>query len=560
MTVSLLTDKTRTSVYIRITAWLIALSVRCLFPLADPPADLSWSGGYYADEGFWVHNARNEVLFESATIDQWHNKLVSPTLHYPVKLIFGIWGVSLLSVRIWAMILAVLTLFFIDRITRRLDPSGFLFLLFAINSFLVSYQRIAILESSVLPVSALTMWLWLLGQENRQGWRKNALDVMTGIAAAWTWQIKTTQLYFIPLVLLASLVSETSRKRAGLTVARQILGAGIVTAVWLYFIRLPNQMLLEQYNRFYLSQHGNSLMDILRNLIEQPAGVYFNRMPLLLSACLLMTALMLVRRRFRLQPPALVFSVLWLITGFVVLMPMGYRPVRYFVPLLIPMIILGYRFVSGRDTMTNLKKTTTMSKLILLAFLWLPAGLNLPILADGFFLEGKLTGLTNVPGFSTIGAIALLIWCIIWSVIVFKPERMSERFVSLSLVFCVVFQSAIVGYRMINRTYDVIETSRDLSEILPENSVIAGQWAPQLVLETPYRAIPVWKDFVNWETPFETYGITHIVSWEYPLGNELEHHYNWFPDDMQHTELVKSYTIKNSKVSIRRIHTIYGNN
>jgi hypothetical protein len=550
-------DKPRTSQYIRLIAWIIALSVRCLFPLADPPADLSWSGGYYADEGFWVHNARNETLFESPVSDQWNNKIVSPTTHFPVKLLFHFLGANLLTVRLWGMILAILTLFFLDRITRRLDPSGFLFLLFALNSFLVAYQRIAILESSVLPIAAFVMWSWLLGQECRGGRFKVLLDVMTGIAAAWTWQIKTTQLYFIPLVIAASWLSEPSRKRAVMTVFRQAFGAGIAAAVWFWLIRFPNQVLLQQYNRFYMSQHGDSWQDIIRNLTEQPLGVYFNRLPLLLSSAFLMTGLIMIKRRFQLMPPALVFAWLWLVIGMVSLMPMGYRPVRYYVPLLIPITILGYRFVTSRDTMRNLNNISILSKTFLLAILWLPTAMNLPILADFLFLEGAITGLTAVPGFSLIGAITLLMWCIIWSVVIACPKRMSERFMSLSLVFCILFQSAIVGQRLFYRSYDVLETSRDLAEFLPDNSVLAGQWAPQLVLETPFRAVPIWKNFVNWDNPFEEYGVTHILSWEYPLGNELEHHQNWFPEYMNQARFLKTYNVKNSIVSLRKVLPVH---
>ena len=89
-----------------------------------------------------------------------------------------------------------------------------------------------------------------------------------------------------------------------------------------------------------------------------------------------------------------------------------------------------------------------------------------------------------------------------------------------------------------------------LKDNLPQNSVIAGQWAPQLSLETKFRAVPLWKGFVNDKEPFRNYGITHIISWEYPLGNELELQRSWYPEQMANAEKLKAFTIKESIVSL----------
>jgi hypothetical protein len=534
-------------------AWMTALLARILFPLADPPADLSWSGGYYADEGFWVHNARNDVLFGNEPHDQWNNKIVSPTLHSPVKLLFTCLGVSLMTVRIWAMLLAIITLAFLASISRRIDPSGWLFFACAVNSFLVAYQRIAVLESAVLPVAVMTMWLWLRGQETRKSGSRYVFDILTGAAAAWVWQIKMTQLYFIPLVILATWLSEPDRKRAFMRILRQSAGAGCIALSWWWFIRIPNGELLSQYNNFYLSQHGSTITDVAKNVLMQPLGIYFNRLPVIFPAALLLTGLFVVKRRFKLMAPAIVFAWLWFVIGALSMAPLGYRPLRYYLPIVIPMTFLGFRFLTNRDMFTTLQKLTAPSRIFVLLILALPPAANIAVLLDKFAFRGTLTGLTAVEGYSVPGAALLLVWTLVWCSVVLFPARMTRRLAVGGLAFCLIFQSVLVGYRLVNRSYDILSTSRDLAQILPEKAVLAGQWAPELALETPFRAIPVWKGFVNWENPFTQYGITHILCWNYPLGNECDHQNEWFPETMTQTEIIKTYSIKKSEVSLRRI-------
>lgn len=537
-----------------LVAWLLALAARMLFPLADPPADLSWSGGYYADEGFWVHNARNEILFGDQQADDWNNKLVSPTLHYPTKLLFKSLGISLMTIRIQAMLMALVTLFLFSRISRRIDPSGLLFLMFAANSYLVAYQRTAVLESTVLPIAVLTMWFWLKSQESQRNLSRYAYDVLTGIAAAWVWQIKLTQLYFIPLIMLATWLSDPNRRHAIKTILRQALGAGAVALIWLFFIRIPHRELLAQYNHFYLSQHGSTPIDFIKNLLMQPLGIYLNRLPVMFPAALLMTGILLIRRRFRLLTPAIVFSWLWFVIGCLSLAPLGYRPLRYYLPVLIPMTILSHRFLTNRDISSSLQKLKPISRIFVLLLTILPPAVNIAILLDKFIFKGTKIGLTTVEGFSVIGAVLLLIWTVIWSFAVFLPSFMTRRLALQALVFCLALQAIIIGLRMYNRTYDLLNTSKDLARRLPEKSVLAGQWAPELVLETPFRAVPVWKNFVNWDDPFTRYGVTHLLCWSYPLGNECDHQKDWFPEIAQQAELMETYSIKKSDVLIKRIN------
>jgi len=538
--------------WIWFTAWTIALLARFIFPLADPPLDLSWSGGYMADEGFWVHDARSIALFGEPASDQWHNRIVSPLIHYPVLLLFSLFGVKLLSVRIWAAILSIFSLFFLDRIIRRLDPSGYLFLAFAVNSTLVAFQRVAILESAVLPVALLTMWLWLLSRENILRQSFISMDLITGISAALIWQIKSTQLYMIPAVMLATFLMEPSRKRARRAVFLQAAGVFIVSLIWFCFIRLPNKDLLAQYNSYYLSQQGRTIIDFLKNLLIQPIGIYFSRLPVFFPAGVFLAFRLIFKGRFKFQPPVITFAWSWLITGILFMAPLGYRPFRYYLPLIIPTMILGWRCLVNKDQAETPGWITWLAGIATL----LVVMANIPLLTDFFITNGKLLGIQPIAGFPIAASLICLPVTVV--ILLVKGRKNLNHFKMPAIIFLMLllsysFQITDVTRRMLNRQYSIMETSTTLAEILPVKSVLAGQWAPELVMETPFRAVPVWKEFVNWEDPFRKYGITHILSWEYQLGNELDKQKEWFPEVMRNARLIQTFHIKNSDVSLWEI-------
>lgn len=548
------TNMRKNTKWIWLIAWVLALSVRLIFPLADPPIDLSWSGGYMADEGFWVHDARNQIIFNDYGPDQWHNRFVSPLAHYPVLMLFKLLGVSLLSVRIWAAILSIISLIFLDRITRRLEPSGYLFLAFAVNSTLVAFQRLAILESVVLPVALGTMWLWLRSRENNSGKIQIVMNITTGISAALVWQIKSTQLYFIPVVLLATYLSEPSGKRARKFILLQSAGAFIVVASWFFLVRLPNAVQLSQYNAFYLSQQGSQLMDFLKNIVMQPIGIYFSRMPIMFPAGIFLACRLLLKGKFRLQPPVITFAWTWLIFGFLFLAPMGYRPFRYYLPLLIPITILGWRCLMDAHPSVQSSVKIWIARVFTLMLILA----NIPFLLDRFLTDGQLLGIPLVTGFPVAGALVCLPATIVLFVITGRKHTETSsiifpRLILFMLILSYSFQTIKIADRFIHRRYDIVETSRTLAHILPDQSVVAGQWAPELSLETPFRVIPLWKGFVNWEDPFTIFGVTHVLSWEYSLGNELEHQKEWFPEIMGAASKINTFRIKDSNVSLWKI-------
>ncbi|HLI48830.1 MAG TPA: hypothetical protein VKV18_09100, partial [Chthonomonas sp.] len=71
---------------------LIAIGLMVFFRVyalaSDAYPRLSWSSALLTDEGFYLHNARNLLLFHHTTTDEFNNDLIMPYLHYAQILTF----------------------------------------------------------------------------------------------------------------------------------------------------------------------------------------------------------------------------------------------------------------------------------------------------------------------------------------------------------------------------------------------------------------------------------------------------------------------------------------
>ena len=71
--------------------------------IADPPSDLSWSGGYYGDESGYAQNARNKVIFGKWSLDDWKIHFFNPILVFFDYLSSRFFGPSFFSLRLVAL-------------------------------------------------------------------------------------------------------------------------------------------------------------------------------------------------------------------------------------------------------------------------------------------------------------------------------------------------------------------------------------------------------------------------------------------------------------------------
>ena len=507
---------------------LLTLGFRVVRFTADPPADFSWSGGYFADEGYWAHNARNEVLFGNAVQDEWDARVVSPVFAGAQRLVFGAFGVGIAQVRLiglFSSILLALCSFFLLREPYGEGPAFLGSLLLSLSFPMLVLGRQGILDPFAAGLAWLALLLALLGSAPA------ALAAGILITAACT--TKYLMIYaLIPMVY--TFLSGDSRKN----LAWFIGGCTAALLAWLVLNYWPHREQLLAYSRFYSSQQSWNPRAVLQNIIQQPFYLYFSRTPAVLFFGNLMIWYWFANFRKAQRLEKIVW--LWLVCGVIFFSLWRYRPERYYTSLLPPMAALaGMCLVRIREVSDNFRTGRTP--------MWLAIGLLLPAVQFVFLIFDALLNWRIVPSEAHIQMADAFIFLALTAITPFLLIKKKPIRIFVSVFFVAFLLGDMRSYMqwVLNPQYNAVEISQDLQKRIG-TGVLTGQWAPELCLENHLRAVPVWYGFVNSDRPFEKYGITHLLLWRYPLGDETKKFKQWYPQDFQKYKPVAEYKIKDS--------------
>ena len=491
---------------------------------ADPPSDFSWSGGYFADEGFWSHNARNAVLFGNPVQDEWDARIVSPVFARIQQILFGFFGAGFTQVRLIGVISSLLIAaasFLLFR--SQFDPqSSFFFsILVSLNYPMMVLGRQGILDPFAAAICLLALVLALRGSI--------LSSFVAGVLLVVCCVTKYLMIYAaVPFLFIVW----NSQKHVPF-----LTGLGITVLFWFFLNYLPHKELLSAYSAYYASQQSWEIGAVLKNIVLQPFYLYFVKTPAIL--CLGNLALWFWLVRFKTSGKLEKICFLWLLSGILFFALWKYRPFRYYTSLIPPLAAMaGFMLIQFKDVTDTIRST----KFRVLIY----AGILLPALQLGFVLLDRIAEWNVVPqqlGIHTMDTVLLIV---LSGILVWTLGDSGGRRKYLAWAFVAVFLlSDLRNYLswMLKPEYTAVQISRDLENRAP-HGVLTGQWAPELCLGNNLRAIPVWQGFVNSRNPFQRFGITHILQWKYPLGGEKFE--KWYPEDFQNFRFVTKYRIKDS--------------
>lgn len=496
---------------------LLTLGFRILFLAADPPANFSWSGGYFADEGYWSHNARNAVLFGNPVQDEWDACIVSPLFAFVQNLSFRALGPGLAQVRLVGLLSSLVISIAMFLLLRKQFDARIAFLggaLASLNYPMLVLGRQGILDPFATAFAALAM-LFALSQSL-------ALCFLAGAAFAAACTTKYLMIYlFLPVLFLPDSTKLRISFVAGLCVAG---------SVWLMANYLPNHQLLTAYSGFYSSQQSWQPAAVLKNIVLQPFYLYFVKTPAVLFFGNALAWYFLGNLKSANRTEKGLW--LWLVCGIVFFALWRYRPLRYYTSLLPPLAALAAIALTKLEDLSEAARKKP----------WMWLGLFLPAVQILLVVMDRWLSLHLVPeqlGIETPDALLFLLL----TPILFLRKRQW-----ILLAFLAVFLlSDMRNY--IQWTASPVYSAREISQDLQarvKDGVITGQWAPELCLENRLRVVPVWYGFVNSENPFVKYGITHVLVWRYELGGEKFE--EWYPDEFRQFHPVTEYRIKDSTV------------
>jgi 4-amino-4-deoxy-L-arabinose transferase-like glycosyltransferase len=540
---------------------------------ADPPPDLDGSGGIYFDEGMLAQGARNKVLFGGFFQDDWNDLYISPLLSLLKLAVLSLTGVGLWQVRIVpvAFGLGSLVLFYLmlrrgaDRQTALLGVC-----LLGCNHVYGMFNRIGLTETPVCFFMLLTGWLWQEGMVRLHTTRGAPRFFFgAGVAAFVAYSVKGFP-YFIPSVILASVISwgllpaevRQSRKPGGLRepgIAAGSLAAGIAltATVWYFAFYRRFAPSIEQAAAFYRYQQiPTSAAVLIKDLLGVPFLKYFSVTPVLLAFSVLFLGLGIVlwfHRRERLLPLDAFFAC-WFVAHFAMFAPLRYRPVRYYLPIVPPMVALAVRamMLLGRRSGLRLPERFGLPTFALL-FAWLAVCLFYGLLRFQDSVEsllaragapvspGGFVALAAAGSLLLLSAAAVVTWRLAGRAIPIPPRVAVAACIALPAALSLGYDASHWGRWAAARRHVIRDTSREFGA-LPADTYVAGLGATTISLENRNRAIHVHERFFNGNDTFARYPLTHLFMGG--LNREVEFWYRRYPGEMKPARVQRVIAVK----------------
>jgi len=502
---------------------------------ADPPADLSWSGGYYGDEAGYAQNARNKVIFGRWSLDEWKTYLLNPITTFFDYIFFKIFHPSILSLRLVVLCFGILVIFFVYGTLRKTMKSLWMVFLGVVlletNYYYLMFTRLSLSDTMLTNWMLMTLFLWAWGLN------RPIIRCLAGLSSVGVFACKPTAIYF-PVVVLAAFafhflneIKQENFKILGKTWAGNvtkivkyifpfILGLLIGLFLWAYFFYIPHY---SEIRKFALRwSNVSSPMDIF-DYINRTVGHYapivfkhFSWFPfvLLLGWFYLPVSFYRLVKNRKSYNSLEFFVLFWFIVGYFALSGLHYRPPRYFISLAPPMIILS---IFGFKELFVFRYSSLRRN-------WVFSTLYLGWIFLTIFLIRKYIHIKPpvvYGGLILFCLLALATWIFKGMFPLVEPHKKFSFYVALLIISLSLSQNFTLYYRWWHKpSYKVINASRDVGKIV-KHGIIAGLWAPMICMENRNRALCIASGWCNDQHPYEKYHFTHLFLWRGNFDAEL---------------------------------------
>jgi 4-amino-4-deoxy-L-arabinose transferase-like glycosyltransferase len=517
----------------------LAIVLRLVALDSDAYARLSWSSALLTDEGFYIHNARNVVLFGTARTDAFNNMLIMPTLHAVQVVVFRILGVGAVQARLISVSCSLLTLpLFFSALRRvfgvRVALAGTLFL--GLDHINLLYSRLALMDTPAAALMICSVYALVRGlpkcsserppNDNRaEEWQARNNELVwifaCGVLIGVTYATRGLTALMIPCYFLALWIGcsgspSVSRFRY-LTALVCGLGIGFIVFVVCWY--QPHHAEIVRVNRYYVGKLlvPHSLQQLRLNILESLFDYHRGMMPYLMRHSPVQFGLAIVGvswavvtrtgKRTRVGLPgqttlrqctraACALVAGWMVISCVFLCCVNYTPSRYFV--------LFYPAMATLAAFTLFEAPRIVGEIVECKALLALVGSYIVCLT-GQVLRSRLA-LIDVKDMSALFwgiAIALFLGSQL------KRKRLQSvryRYAEgaqppeiwiTGLALWAVVNTYWTGDWLLHLTYRQKAADRWLAVSLPSNSTVFGAVAPGLCMNNRFKAVNVIADLCN---------------------------------------------------------------
>ncbi|OGF58308.1 MAG: hypothetical protein A2Y62_18575 [Candidatus Fischerbacteria bacterium RBG_13_37_8] len=550
--------------------FIFIITLRLYTPEADPPADLSWSGGLWFDEGNQCHNARCKLLFNEWYPDEWKDLLYAPLLGYLKYAWFKIAGVGLLQERLVIHFFSILCLIFFYLIVR--DTLSFPYdiialLLLGINYIYLMYNRVGMFETPTIFFAILSLYFLIKARH------RPFFLFLSGASAFLIYTFKNLYIPFVPVTFFAYLVFVIfNNKELKLPLKRIIVNAGSILAgifvvflIWYTTFYLPNrEWILHGAGPFIKSVLFPEDMDkAIDNILRYPLIHYYKRLPIIWAASLLYIPILfrkLLRRTATIAE--LSFFMLFMAHGLFFSF-ISYRPIRYFVAAVPPMVFLAtllFEKLSKHTSQPYAYSRIQIFSIYLFDFIWLYLAMYLCFIPLFTLYFGPLAFPRSLLQY-LLTTIILIVFARLLYYLYFRylQKKTAINILLKIAVALLILGSITINMKQyidwqINKTYKIRDISRKLGVDL-KNAYIAGLTSPAFNIENKHKSLFLWENFVNYNEPYKKYPLTHAI-----LGlfnKEIHYHFGKWPEIMNQSYLVDVFNLRNTIFHLYAVREAY---
>ena len=533
---------------------LVGALLRGLFPTADPP----WNppvGITWHDEGPWVHNARNRVLWGEWTTDAWNPMYLAPVftaLEYASFATFGVgvWQARLVSECMGLLSVLALAYGVAAVSTRRAGVAAAAIL--ATNYVYVMWNRAALMEATMVALIAISWSAYALAR------RRASWGVVAGICAVLAFFTKAAAAFYVAAIgldvlwtLLGPGVQRMVRARrpasvpvpaalSGMATARPpapagaslggeaalderrralwtLAGLALAGGAFLVFFVVPFWAEFQFYNWQMSVTRKPSYTP--RALLDRTTWLpivhdFFTRMWLVTVVAIV--AVLGLLGRWSVTDAGRRLLAWWVVLGTAELLVHdvgNQRRLIFFVPALVALTaiaVVGDRRLIPPELAGVSRRRAVIAAPVLLYAAYIAAG---PIVRLPYLYEVR-PAVWMAFGVAIASTALLYLW---WPRVIAWVARQSWSPGAALAVVLIVVAGDLVQYVQwaTGRTYRNVAASRLVGDWLPPGTLVHGKLANGLALENRIRPVFVGRGFGNYadrqSRPDIRYVLTYVV-------------------------------------------------
>ncbi len=525
--------------------------LRYIHLTADPPSDLTISGGVVGDPGQYSLGARNKLLFGKWAIKGWKTYLLSPVVNYFNIVLFKIFGINLYSQRLIPFTFSVLTLILLSfylffKVDKRI--SLIFSVLYSINYVSIMYSKIANREFPMIFFFVVSMIFFVEAEDE-----SCFFYFISSIFFVLSFLSKGSIIYFLVIFGVLTVVNSICEFNS----FKKILSffwvpLFVALTSWYILIFKSNKSFFMPFvknNSGVRSIH--SLKQLVVNIFSSPFLSIFKEDSILIVITVFLigfagivyflelTSFLNKRVDFDFEKRLIFFLVVWFIVVVGANSVVSYRPTRFYVNVMIPVILI-FSFFVVKNNMINKNINIKFHISLFVGF-----SVFLLILS-GVFTYVKVDGMFHHLLFSFLVVIVFLFSS-------FYKRKFLRVLLFVLMFFVIIVDVFFNSYKIQNWsrkiTYKINSASNTIGKLLPTKEHITGNWASILTINTKHKTYFMWPGLVNWSKDFiHENKIKHLIVVRGRFVDELKIFKGLLKEDMELYKLVALFNIYNSEV------------